>query len=127
MRRFLAAMTLTQLVGCAAMAPVTALGIASVAGVAGATAGEELNALPKVYGPTEFWFDKGSYGVNAYAVSAEQAELLARAEADKACASNGKVPFVTFSDGFQERALFIPVKLDRFGFELRFRCNEAPG
>lgn len=78
---------------------------------------------------TGFWFDRDLFFVWVTAQSADEAERVARLTAMDSCSKRKKPLKVVSTYDWQERRLFIPVKVDRFSCEIRFRCVaevEAP-
>jgi hypothetical protein len=78
---------------------------------------------------TGFWFDRDLFFVWVTAHSADEAERVARLTAMDLCSKREKPIKVVSTHDWQERRLFIPIKVDRFSYEIRFRCAavlEAP-
>ncbi|MFV8817692.1 hypothetical protein [Haliea sp. E17] len=72
-----------------------------------------------------FWFDRGLFFVWVIANSPEEAERVARLTATDACSRRNEPLKVIFTENWQERRLFIPIKIDRFSCEIRFRCVDG--
>lgn len=73
-----------------------------------------------------FWFNPAKFNVLVIADAPAKSEMHARALAEAACADKGKAMHEIEHDAMQERALFIPIKLERYWFDLHFRCVDAP-
>ena len=71
---------------------------------------------------TGFWFDRDLFSVWVTAHSADEAERVARLTAIDSCSKRNKPLKIVYTNDWQERRLFIPVKVDRFSYEIRFRC-----
>ncbi len=131
-KRFLNAESLLILMipalsGCVAMglAGAEVAAVASAAVVTSAVISK--NAAPpeiKVYGTYRdgFWFDRDLYNVWVIANTPEEAERIAIETANKSCADRSGFVQLERFNAWQERALFIPVKIARFSYDVRFRC-----
>lgn len=114
--------------GCASLglAASEALVAGAVVGTSAAVvANEGAKEGTKVYGTYRdgFWFDRDRFSVWVVADSPDEAERVARSTATDSCRQQGKDVTPIYSNAWQERALFIPMKLDRFSFEMQFRCG----
>lgn len=123
--RSLLILLVPTLSGCVALglASVEAAAVATGAVVVGAAATK--NTSPpevKVYGPNSSWLDRNVYNVWVIANAPEEAERIAMETASKSCADRGGLVRTEWSVASQERALFIPIKIARFSYEVRFRC-----
>lgn len=130
----MATMCILSLNACAS------LGLASVqAGAAIGAVGAAAATQNHEDGPTDtevrgnyengFWFDRDLFFVWVTAYSSDEAERVARLTATDSCLKREKPLKVMYTKDWQERRLFIPVKIDRFSYEIRFRCVadlEAP-
>jgi hypothetical protein len=120
-------LSLPFLVGCAALSlsGIEAVAVATAVGAPAAVIAGN-NSLPEseVYGTYEdgFWFDRELYSVWVIASSPEEAEQVAMNTASQSCTERLGSAQITWSKAWQERKLFIPMKINRFSFEMRFRC-----
>ena len=111
--------------GCVALglASVEVAAVAAAAVVVGAAATK--NTAPpevKVYGPNNSWLDRNLYNVWVIANAPEEAERIAIETASKSCADRGGLVRIEWSNAAQQLHPFIPIKIARFSYEVRFRC-----
>ena len=95
------------------------------ASVAAATTENSEPLQVHVYGTYEdgFWFDRDLYSVWVVSGSAAESKRIAFETAISACEKRGGVLKLIKMWEWQERKLFIPIKDNRFSFEMRFRCK----
>lgn len=95
------------------------------ASVAAATTENSEPLQVKVYGTYEdgFWFDRDLYSVWVVSGSAAESKRIAFETAIRSCDKRGSVLKLIKMWEWQERKLFIPIKDNRFSFEMRFRCK----
>lgn len=131
LRGAVAVVAVFALTGCAAigLAATEALVTAGAIGTAAvAVSTRPDSARVDVYGNFRdargYWFDHELYGVWVVSDAPEVSELYAHSLASDACAQKGKAMGVVRKGAWQERGLFIPVRLDRFSFEMKFRCMD---
>ncbi|MCP5130873.1 MAG: hypothetical protein H6985_14975 [Pseudomonadales bacterium] len=123
----LALMYLLSLNACVSTEPtsVEARTAGPVTGAAAATQNDtDTSSDTEVRGnyETGFWFDRELFFVWVTANSADEAERVARLTAMDSCSKRDKFLKIVYTKDWQERRLFIPVKVDRFSYEIRFRC-----
>jgi hypothetical protein len=112
------------------LAGVEAAAVATAASTTGAIVSRD--AAPpavNIYGNFEdgFWFDRKLYSVWVIANSSAEANRIATDTATMSCAKrSGTVRLERFKE-WQERALFIPMKIQRFSYEAKFRCIAETG
>jgi hypothetical protein len=87
-------------------------------------AGKTTSPETQVYGTYKdgFWFDRELYSVWVVANSPEEAEQVARDTASDSCTQRHGSTQITWFKAWQERRLFLPMKINRFSFEMRFHC-----
>jgi hypothetical protein len=127
-------MCLSSLNACVSMGVTSVEAGAALTAVGAAAASQDDKNSPtdtEVRGnyETGFWFDRDFFFVWANAHSADEAERVARLTAMDSCSKRKKRLKVVNAYDWQERRLFIPVKINRFSYEIRFRCAtevEAP-
>jgi len=130
--RFLLLLWAPVVSGCVSMglAGVEAAAVATAASTTGAIVSRD--AAPpavNIYGNFEdgFWFDRKLYSVWVIANSSAEANRIATDTATMSCAKrSGTVRLERFKE-WQERALFIPMKIQRFSYEAKFRCIAETG
>ena len=104
---------------------VESAAIATTAVIAGAAAQQTpTQAETEIYGTYKegFWFDRQLFSVWVIANSPGEAELVARETAQQTCNNKNGTLLVKWVNAWQERRLFIPVTIERFSYEMRFRC-----
>jgi len=106
--------------GIESAAVVTAVGTP-----AAVAASKSASPETKIYGTYEegYWFDRELFSVWVVADTPGEAEQVARETASNSCATRGGSIKVDRFKAWQERRLFIPVKINRFSFEMQFRCS----
>ena len=128
MRFFLVLCDLPLLTACAGMS-LGALVVSSVA-VAGITvaavaADKDAPLQTEVHGTYEhgFWFDRDLFSVWVISDSPEESKRVAQDTATNSCAQRSKTLKVIETWDWQVRQLFIPIKVNRFSSEMKFRCE----
>ncbi len=130
----LATMCILSLNACASLGLVSVEAGAAVLAMGTAAAAQSDEDAPtetEIRGNYEngFWFDRDLFSVWVIAYSSDEAERVARLTATDSCSKRNKPLMVVYTSDWQERRLFIPVKVDRFSYEISFRCVadlEAP-
>jgi hypothetical protein len=123
----LAVMCLSSLNACVSMGVTSVKAGAALSAIASAAASQSDEDAPtdtEVRGnyETGFWFDRDFFFVWVTAHSADEAQRVARFTAMDSCSKRKKPLMVVSTADWQERRLFIPVTIDRFSYEIRFRC-----
>lgn len=72
-----------------------------------------------------FWFDRELFSVWVVSNTPETSRKVGEAVALNTCENRKGRLVILKTYEWQERGLFIPIKLDRYSFELRFRCPES--
>lgn len=74
-----------------------------------------------------FWFDRDLFSVWVTSNSSDFSEKVAKQVANDSCSKRKKTLDVIWASAWQERRLFIPIKTNRYSYELRFRCTDESG
>ena len=93
--------------------------------VAAVAADKDAPSQTEVRGTYEhgFWYDRNLFSVWVISGSPEESKRVAQDTATNSCAQRGKTLKVIETGDWQERRLFIPIKVNRFSSEMRFRCE----